>query len=74
MYLYVYIYVYIYIYIHISRVVDLPCLQQHFDDCVFQVSFCMDNFLLFTFYLSRFYMLHFFRIVARNILREIKND
>ena len=31
-------------------VVDLPCLQQRFDDCLFQVSFCMDNFLLFTFY------------------------
>ena len=32
------------------RLVDLPLLQQRFDDCLFQVSFCMDGFLLFTFY------------------------
>ena len=53
-YIYIYVYVYIYIYIYIFRVVDLPCLQQRFDDCLFQVSFCVDNFYYLHFILSRF--------------------
>ena len=46
-YIYIYIYIYIFIYhkqisplsilIHL-RVINLPCLKQHFDDCLFQVS------------------------------------
>ena len=61
--IYIYIYIRIQIYIHCKksplilmspltilihlRVVDLPCLQQSFDDCLFQVSFCMYNFTWF---------------------------
>ena len=28
------------------RVVNLACLKQRFDDCLFQVSFCLYNFFI----------------------------
>ena len=59
MYIYTYIYIYVYIWynmvitkksslsilIHL-RVVNLACLKQRFDDCLFQVSFCLYNFFI----------------------------
>ena len=37
------------------RVVNLACLKQRFDDCLFQISFCLYNFFYYLQYiLSKF--------------------
>ena len=36
------------------RVVDLACLKQRFDDCLFQVSLCLYNFFIIYNILSKF--------------------
>ena len=59
------------------RVVNLPCLKQRFDDCLFEVSFYPHNLFFFynLFYQSLYiyYTLHF-TIVARSHLKVIKKQ
>ena len=57
------------------RVINLACLKQRFNDCLFQVSFYLNNFFLSIyniFYKSSF-ILHFI-IVTRSILKDIKKQ
>ena len=38
------------------RVINLTCLKQRFDDCLFQVSFYLYNFFFFFFLVFAIYM------------------
>ena len=59
--------------IHV-RVVNLACLKQRFDDCLFQVSFYLYNiFIIYNILYQSSWILHF-TIVARNILKDIKKQ
>ena len=57
------------------RVINLACLKQRFDGCLFQVSFYLYNFFIIynLFYQSLLYILHF-TIVTRSILNDIKKQ
>ena len=56
------------------RVVNLACLKQLFDECIFQVSFYLYSFLIiYNLFYQSLYMLHF-TIVARSILKDIKKQ
>ena len=56
--------IYIYIYISIS------CLKQHFNDCLFQISYYILNFIItYNLFYQSSYIFHF-KIVARSILTD----
>ena len=59
------------------RVINLTCLKQRFNDCLFQVSFYLYNFFFFFSIYNIFYksscILHF-TIVARSIIKDIKKQ
>ena len=57
------------------RVINLTCLKQRFDDCLFQVSFYLYNFFysIYNIFYKSSCMLHF-TIVARSILKDIKKQ
>ena len=56
------------------RVVNLPCLEQRFDNCLFQVLFYVYSFpIIYSLFYQSFYMLQF-TIVARSILTYIKKQ
>ena len=56
------------------RVVNLACLKQRFDDCLFQVSSYLYNFfIIYNIFYQSSCMLHF-TIEARGILKGIKKQ
>ena len=56
------------------RVINLACLKQRFDDCLFQVSFYLYNFFsIYNIFYKSSCILHF-TIVARSILKDIKKQ
>ena len=56
------------------RVINLTCLKQRFDDCLFQVSFYLYNFFsIYNIFYKSSCILHF-TIVARSILKDIKKQ
>ena len=56
------------------RVVNSELLKQHFDGCLFQVSFYLYNFfIIYNHFYRSLYILHF-TIFARSILNDIKKQ
>ena len=56
------------------KVVNLLYLKQRFNNCLFEVSFCMYNFfIIYNLFYQSFYIFQF-TIVARSILTYIKNQ
>ena len=56
------------------RVINLTCLKQRFDDCLFQVSFYLYNFFsIYNIFYKSSWILHF-TIAARSILKDIKKQ
>ena len=55
-------------------VVNLPCVKQCFEDCLFQVLFYVYNiFIIYDLFYQSFYILDF-TIVTRGILTDMKNN
>ena len=56
------------------RVVNLACLKQRFDGCLFQVLFSLYTFfIIYNLFSKILYILHL-TIVARSILKNIKRQ
>ena len=56
------------------RVVNSEFLKQHFDGCLFQVSFCLYNvFMIYNLFYQCLYILHF-AIFTRSILNDIRKQ
>ena len=56
------------------RVINLACLKQRFDGCLFQVSFYLYNFfIIYNLFYQSLHILHF-TIVARSIFNDIKKQ
>ena len=53
---------------------NLACLKQRFNDCLFQVSFCLYNlFIIYNLLYQSLNILHFTN-VARSLLKDIKKQ
>ena len=56
------------------RVINLACLKQRFDGCLFQISFYLYNFFHYLqFIYQSLHILHF-TTVAKSILNDIKKQ
>ena len=56
------------------RVINLACLKQRFDDCLFQVSFYLYNFVSIYNIFYKSSCISHFTIVARSISKDIKKQ
>ena len=57
------------------RVINLTCLKQRLDDCLFQVSFYLYNFfLVFTIILYIYHFFYIYIISSTNVLQPVLLD